>query len=52
MQIVSLIFSQKMGFDISGKLSPQETIWPEMSKPIFWENKKDIIRICPQSGKG
>ena len=35
---ISLIFSQEIGFDISCKLSPQETIcMHEMSKPIFWE---------------
>ena len=31
-------FSQKIGFDISCKLSPKEYSLQEMSKPVFWDN--------------
>ena len=30
-------FYHKSGFDISGKLSPFESVCMEMSKPIFWD---------------
>ena len=45
---IFLIFSQKIGFDISCKLSPFGDSLHDMSKPIFIENIKKIIQnvVC------
>ena len=36
-------FSQKTGFDISCKLSPNETICMKCQKPVFWEKQEKLF---------
>ena len=50
-------FSQKTGFDISRKLSPQETICMKWQSLFVWKNKKIcnkffVCLTCPESGIG
>ena len=40
--MIFFLFSQKIDFDISCKLSPEETICMKRKRPIFWESKKNI----------
>ena len=43
--VIFLFVFQKIGFDISSKMSPKETMCNVMSKALFWKNKKKYFQI-------